>query len=71
MLQLFMAVKRYKGVNQMTVTTEHELALEQVLERIQLEVGLTKDIKNRRWTPVYKEGYIDGLNRAIQLLEEL
>jgi len=55
----------------MSVTTEHELALEQVLERIQLEIGLTKDVKARSWTPVYKEGYIDGLNRVIQLLEEL
>jgi len=55
----------------MSVTTEHELTLEQILERIQLEIGLTKDIVAKKWTMDYKEGYIDGLNRVIQLLEEL
>lgn len=46
---------------------------QETLERIDLEIGLTKDMNldNPLWTPDYREGFIDGLNRVKELIDEL
>ena len=37
--------------------------------RIENEVGITKEMQNAggNWTPDYKEGFIDGLKRSLEL----
>lgn len=40
-------------------------------KRIKNEVTITKESQNigKNWTPDYKEGFIDGLKRSLELLD--
>jgi len=42
-------------------------------ERLKFEIGLetSNNFDRPDWTPDYKEGFIDGLNRAIEILGEV
>lgn len=63
------------GNVQATCVTDEELVLEQALERIQYELELQIEVEEasehgETWTSDYKEGYIDGLKRALELMPD-
>ena len=47
------------------------IKLEELLYTINGEIPLSLDVDSPSWTPDYKEGYVDGLKRALELIEEL
>lgn len=47
------------------------IVLDELLYTIKGEIPLSLDVDSPSWTPDYKEGYVDGLKRALELIDEL
>ncbi len=56
--------------NEEKIIAEATKEEESIKGRIENEVSITKEIGGGlNWTPDYKEGFIDGLLRALELLD--